>query len=216
MSTFADRFSPGYEETTRRARAEGHLSTPPLLSTLISMAQREITREVRELPQEDPSTANHYRLGENHASRAALLAALLDAPAGAQPDGLTIERYFVPATGGTSIAAYRGTPAEESLVAGAHRCLSWPVTGRLTFLASLCSEVTWFAVGDVGAHDGFITSRRGPAFPAEDGWTYQDVCGVHGTVIHEGTDRAEAQRALDAWLADCPGKTGRYCYTHNP
>lgn len=72
---------------------------------------------------------------------------------------------------------------------------------------------TWFAVVDVAAHDGHVTSVHGPAWPSKGGWTYQEVCGAHGTVLLESTDRAACALALDAWLAECPGRD--YCYTHN-
>ena len=77
----------------------------------------------------------------------------------------------------------------------------------------------YVTVGDVGAHEGFVTGHAAddawlPEHPS--GWTYQEVTGAHGTVLYEGPDVEEAQRVLDAWL-DCPAaRDGRYCYTHNP
>ena len=72
--------------------------------------------------------------------------------------------------------------------------------------------VVFFAVGDVGAHDGFVTSRvvadiwtgQNPG-----GWTYQDVAGAHGTILHEGTE-IECQAKLDSWLRCSDDR----CYTH--
>ena len=78
------------------------------------------------------------------------------------------------------------------------------------------SETTYFAVGDHAAHDGFTTSRAGPAWPAEGGWTYQDVAGPHGNVIYEGASEADAVAALNAFLVCDAPTTGAYCYTHNP
>ena len=76
----------------------------------------------------------------------------------------------------------------------------------------------WFAVVDIAAHDGFITPRWAPDIWTPEnpsGWTYQDVTGAHGTILHEGRSAAEAQAVLDGWL-DCPAtRAGRY-YTHNP
>jgi hypothetical protein len=71
------------------------------------------------------------------------------------------------------------------------------------------ADLTFFAVGDVGAHDGFVASREGPAWPTEGGWTYQDVTGAHGTVLHEGTE-AECRATLDKWL-ECDDD---HCFTH--
>lgn len=62
---------------------------------------------------------------------------------------------------------------------------------------------TWFAVGDVSAHDGHVTSVDN-----DRDWTYQsDVTGAHGTVLYEGATKTEACRVLNAWLVcDAPEK----------
>ena len=85
------------------------------------------------------------------------------------------------------------------------------------------SQITYFAVGDTGAHDGHVTSRIGPAFPSPGGWTEQEVTGAHGTVLGVFTEwepgpmgrspQRQAEDALNEWLK-CPGKG--YCYTHRP
>ena len=100
------------------------------------------------------------------------------------------------------------------------------------------SIVTFFAVVNVAEHSGSVESREGEAWPAPDGWTYQDVTGAHGTVLSEAEaplphgsveaceDAADDSRvaiydanakcldALNAWLANCPANNGDYCYTH--
>lgn len=68
-----------------------------------------------------------------------------------------------------------------------------------------------FAVGDIAAHDGHLSSVR-----AEDDWRYQEITGAHGTILYEGPSREQARRALDEWLECDAPKTGAYCYTHNP
>lgn len=70
---------------------------------------------------------------------------------------------------------------------------------------------TWFAVGDIAAHEGNVTSVSG------DDWTYQrDVTGAHGTVLYEGSSESEARAVLAAWdQCDAPAR-GAYCYAHNP
>lgn len=81
-------------------------------------------------------------------------------------------------------------------------------------------ELTHFAVGNVAEHSGHIVTMTGPAFPADGGWTEQDVTGAHGTILAESNGRTvgrgPCERALTEWLADCPGRHGGYCYTHNP
>ena len=72
-------------------------------------------------------------------------------------------------------------------------------------------ETTFFAVGDVAAHDGYVTSRQ-----SDGAWTYQDVTGPHGTVLLESTSEDEARAALDAWLVCDATARGAYCYAHNP
>ena len=64
------------------------------------------------------------------------------------------------------------------------------------------AAVFFFAVGDIGAHDGFVTSRVAADIwtnSNEGGWTYQDVTGAHGMILHEGTED-ECRAKLDAWL----------------
>lgn len=75
--------------------------------------------------------------------------------------------------------------------------------------------VTYFAVGNVAEHSGGIVTMRGPAWPAEGGWTEQDVTGAHGTILCESTDRAECERVLAEWERCSSAEEGRYCYTHN-
>lgn len=94
--------------------------------------------------------------------------------------------------------------------------------------------ITFFAVGNVAEHSGSVESRKGEAWPAPGGWTYQDVTGAHGTVIAEAeaqlphgsvdacldaaddsrvaiySARASVQRALDSWLQCSDDR----CYTH--
>lgn len=77
-------------------------------------------------------------------------------------------------------------------------------------------STTYFAVGDMAAHDGAVTQKDGPAWPVEGGWTEQDVTGAHGRILYEGESRTAAQEALDAFLACDAPATGMYCYTHNP
>jgi hypothetical protein len=79
-------------------------------------------------------------------------------------------------------------------------------------------ETTWFAVGDRAAHEGYVTSRIGPPWPAEGGWTEQDVTGAHGHILYEGdgpSAEAEAWNALEEFLQCDAEEEGRYCYAHN-
>lgn len=73
-------------------------------------------------------------------------------------------------------------------------------------------DVVFFAVGDVGAHDGFVTSRiASDIWTGQNlgGWTYQNVTGAHGTILHEGTED-ECRTKLNSWL-QCSNDR---CYTH--
>jgi hypothetical protein len=54
----------------------------------------------------------------------------------------------------------------------------------------------------VAENTGHVKKVTGPAFPAPGGWTYQGVCGLHGTLLLESESEAECQAALDAWLAE--------------
>jgi len=75
---------------------------------------------------------------------------------------------------------------------------------------------TFVAVIDVAAHEGGVVGPLGAAWPAEGGWTEQELCGAHGQILIEHTDRAVVEAALVEWL-DCPdARAGRYCYAHNP
>lgn len=71
-------------------------------------------------------------------------------------------------------------------------------------------RTVYMAVIDTAAHDGHVREVSGPAWPAEGGWTYQDITGAHGAVLVEGLRRAPVQAALDAWLV-C---SDAHCYTH--
>lgn len=91
--------------------------------------------------------------------------------------------------------------------------------GGLGALEGMKMATIYFAIGEVAAHDGFVTARESddgwlPENP--NGWTYQDVCGAHGRVLDECDTRETAQAVLDAWLAKCSSNDGGYCYTHNP
>ena len=71
---------------------------------------------------------------------------------------------------------------------------------------------TWFAIGNTSEHSGFITSRVAADIwtsSNDAGWTYQDVCSPHGTVLREGTEE-ECRAQLDTWLVCDDGR----CYTH--
>lgn len=71
---------------------------------------------------------------------------------------------------------------------------------------------TWFAVGDIAAHDGFVTSRVATDVwtgQNPSGWTHQDVTGAHGTILHEGTED-ECRAKLDTWLQCSDDR----CYSH--
>ncbi len=70
---------------------------------------------------------------------------------------------------------------------------------------------TWFAVGDIAAHEGHVTSVRG-----DEDWTYQGVTGAHGTVLYEGSSEEEARSTLAAWLVCDAAARGTHCYAHNP
>jgi len=72
------------------------------------------------------------------------------------------------------------------------------------------SAPIWFAVGNIAAHEGHVTSVSG-----ED-WTYQrDVTGAHGTVLYEGPSESEARSVLSEWLKCDAVEKGEYCYAHN-
>lgn len=89
-------------------------------------------------------------------------------------------------------------------------------------------ETVYFAVVNRAEHSGRISGPWEPdkQWPVrhrdertgaewETGWTEQDVCGAHGSILHEGTE-AECQAALDAYLKCDSVEQGTYCYTHNP
>lgn len=64
------------------------------------------------------------------------------------------------------------------------------------------AKVTYFAVGDrADPLSGYVTHRRGPAFPHPEGWTYQDVTGAHNAVLYEGESEEEATAALAKYQA---------------
>lgn len=78
---------------------------------------------------------------------------------------------------------------------------------------------TFIAVGNTGAHSGYIEKMDADDIWCNEnphGWTYQHVCGSHGHIIAECDTREEAQSALDAFLECDSVEKGRYCYTHNP
>lgn len=83
----------------------------------------------------------------------------------------------------------------------------------------VAASTTWFAIGNVAEHSGFVDSRKtddGWTPENESGWTYQEVTGAHGIVLHEGLDEEEARKVLGAWLVCDAPERGAYCYTHNP
>lgn len=78
--------------------------------------------------------------------------------------------------------------------------------------------MSYIVIGNIGAHDGWIEE----ADPANiwsgenpNGWTYQQLCGSHGTVLGEYTTHSEAQTHLSDWLRCPAAERGDYCYTHN-
>lgn len=82
------------------------------------------------------------------------------------------------------------------------------IVGRDELVTKVRDRV-WFTVGDIAAHDGSVFSVIG------DDWTYQELCGSHGTVLYEGPSEAEARRILAEWLQCDSVDKGTYCYTHN-
>jgi hypothetical protein len=75
------------------------------------------------------------------------------------------------------------------------------------------AQETWFVVGNVGEHSGFVTSRYvDDSWTNENpnGWTFQGVTGSHGTIISEWTTEAAARAHLDKWL-ECDDER---CYSH--
>jgi hypothetical protein len=76
----------------------------------------------------------------------------------------------------------------------------------------------YIVIGNIGKHNGWI-EEVDPATiwsgSNPNGWTYQQLCGSHGTVLGEYQTEAEAQERLNEWL-QCPAaERGDYCYTHN-
>lgn len=115
-----------------------------------------------------------------------------DAIERAAHDGLTLNKYEAPTEGARS-----GLTVDEAReIAREDPSLIW----------CEASDTTWFAIGDIGAHEGFVTSRRDDdawTGSNESGWTYQEVCGAHGSVLYEGHDEQKARETLDKWL-ECP------------
>ncbi len=103
-----------------------------------------------------------------------------------------------------------------------HEAPLWEPSGLLARRlghAEPARAAVWFAVCDVAAHEGHITSEWADnvwGSGHESGWTYQEVTGAHGRVLYEGPDEEEARAVLAKWLeCDSPEK-GTYCYAHNP
>lgn len=77
--------------------------------------------------------------------------------------------------------------------------------------------MTQFAViGNIAAHSGRIEEFDPADLWPDGGLTWQHLCGSHGTILGTYASRPEADKKLEEYLADCPGKSGGYCYTHNP
>jgi len=87
-----------------------------------------------------------------------------------------------------------------------------------TYLA-FWNRKTFIVVGDIAAHSGFVTEEFAEDIWSSDnpgGWTYQHVCGSHGTAIGEFTTRKEAEECLREFLKCDSVDNGTYCYSHNP
>ncbi len=77
----------------------------------------------------------------------------------------------------------------------------------------------FIAVGNNAEHSGFVTQLdRADIWTSDNpgGWTYQDACGSHGTVLGEFDTEAEARSCLREFLVCPAAAVGSYCYTHNP
>ncbi len=76
----------------------------------------------------------------------------------------------------------------------------------------------FIVVVDDAAHDGFVEEvelDRIWTGNNPDGWSWQDVCGAHGTVRDRCDTREEANKSLEEYLVCHAAEEGRYCYTHN-
>lgn len=70
---------------------------------------------------------------------------------------------------------------------------------------------THFAIINHAEHSGHYHFE-----PDDDGWTYQQITGSHGSVLYEGDSEEEARDKLAAYLECDSMERGEYCYSHNP
>lgn len=115
---------------------------------------------------------------------------------------------------------YAGSSADDAERRVREYAASWGTPDRETTVRiARDAEMIHFAVGDVAAHEGYVTKRHADdAWTPEqpNGWTYQEVTGAHGRVLYEGPSEEKARAELDAWLVCDAPETGRCCYAHNP
>jgi hypothetical protein len=122
-------------------------------------------------------------------------------------------RRYATTEGDASLVAANNAETRVRAYFQSHSCVPERTTTiAIARDAAESVSVTFFAVGDVGAHDGFVTSRvTADIWTGQNpgGWTYQDVTGAHGTILHEGTEN-ECRTKLDSWLQCSDDR----CYTH--
>ncbi|MCP4394889.1 MAG: hypothetical protein GY804_11585 [Alphaproteobacteria bacterium] len=79
-------------------------------------------------------------------------------------------------------------------------------------------DIKFLVIINNGEHSGSVAKVDMDEIWSNDnphGWTYQYICGPHGSVLGEHESRKVAQTELDKYLECDAAEKGRYCYSHN-
>ena len=80
-------------------------------------------------------------------------------------------------------------------------------------------DTTFYVIVNDGEHSGFVKpmdEEQAWTGSNRDGWTYQQLCGPHGSVYGSYKDEATANKALAKYLECGSQEQETYCYSHNP
>jgi len=62
-------------------------------------------------------------------------------------------------------------------------------------------SLTFFAVCSISENRAWVVAAIGPAWPANGGWTYQQIAGFGGTILCESQEPETAKKACDEFVA---------------